>query len=235
MEFNVEYFKEALMMAIQYAPVTVKLTLLTFVSSLIIGTVVATIRVYRIPVLSQLSAIFVTIYMGLPLMVALVLYNLIFMTCYADVAAFLHLKKAIADIDPIVVGYFAMILSTSCSVSETVRGAFRGIENVQFEAGYSIGLTKIQTLRRIILPQMVPIMIPGLINLLIGTVKASNLVSAIGVTEVMVGALIPCGRTYSYLEGYLAAALVYWVIGFVIEQAAHILEKRSSKFRRRPA
>lgn len=232
MGFNIEYFKVSLVEAIKYAPVTIKLTLVTFIVSLLLGIVIASIRHYKIPVLSQFFAAFVTIYMGLPTMVALVLYNLIFMTCYGDFARFFHIQKSISEIDPIVIAYFTLILATTCGCSENVRGAFRSIEAVQFEAGYSIGLTKLQTLRRIILPQMVPVMIPGLINLLIGTLKASNLVSAINVVEVMVAALVPCGLTYSYLEGYVAAALVYWVIGAGIEWVSRKVEKRSGKYRK---
>lgn len=232
MGFNLENFKVSLIEALKYAPVTIRLTLLSFAVSLLLGIVIASIRHYKIPVLSQFFAVFVTIYMGLPVMVALVLYNLMFMTFYGDFAAFFHIQKSISEVNPIVVAYFALILSTSCSCSENVRGAFRSIEIVQFEAGYSIGLTKLQTLRRIILPQMIPAMIPGLINLLIGTLKASNLVSAINIKEVMGAALEPCGLTYSYLEGYVAAALVYWVIGAVIEWIARKAEISSGRFRK---
>lgn len=182
--------------------------------------------------LSQILSVVVTVYMGLPIMVALVIYNLLFMTTYDQIAQILHLSKNISEVDPIIVGYIALTLSTTCIASENIRGAFHAIEQVQFEAGYSIGLTKMQTLVRIILPQMVPVVIPGLINLLVGTIKGSNLVSAVGIIEIMAGALIPCARTYSYLEGYLAAAVIYWILTIVVEQAAKQLEKHSGRFRR---
>ena len=171
--------------------------------------------------------------MGLPMMVALILYNLIFMTFYNDFAEAFHISVQISDINPIFIGFFALILGTSCSISESVRGAFRGIDKTQYEAGYSIGLTKFQTLRRIIFPQMVPILLPGMQNSLIGLLKASNLVSAISVIEIMTGALLPALLYYSYLEGYVAAALVYWIIGACIELLAAIAEKNSGKYLKR--
>lgn len=235
MGFNLEYFKEALGFAVEYAPVTIKLALISFAISVLIGIVIATVRFYKIPVLSQFFSLFVTIYMGIPVMVALVIANLLFFTCYADIAASLHINTDISEVNPVILAYIVLILSYSCYCSESIRGAFNGIEKIQFEAGYSIGLTKIQTLRKIILPQMLPIMIPGLINNMVGSIKGTNLVSAIGVTEVMVAALVPCGDTYSYLEGYVAAALVYWAIAFVAEQLAGLLEKCSGKFRKRLA
>ncbi len=132
-----------------------------------------------VPVLSQILAVFVTVYMGLPMMVAILLYNLLFMTFYNDVAGALHISVPISDVNPIYIGFFALILGISCSLSEAVRGAFRGIDKTQYEAGYSIGLTRFQTLIRVIFPKMVPILLPSLQNSLIGLLKASNLVSAI--------------------------------------------------------
>lgn len=230
MSFGISNFLDSLKSAFLYAPVTLKLTFITFVISLILGTIVATVRYYKIPVLSQFFSVFVTVYMGLPTMVALILYNLIFMTFYNDVAKALNINIPITDINPIIIGYFTLILGTTCSISESVRGAFRGISKIQYEAGYSIGLSKVKTLTRIIYPQMVPILLPGLQNSLIGLLKASNLVSAIAVVEIMTGALLPSLLYYSYLEGYVAAALVYWLIGAFIELFAYFAEKNSGKY-----
>ena len=232
MEFHIEYFKTSLLEAFHYVPVTLKLTVISFILSLIIGFVIGAIRHYEVPVLSKVFSIFVTVYMGLPVMVALVLYNMIFLTTYEDFARFFHLSKSIKEVNPIIIGYITLISFYSCHLSETVRGAFRGIAKIQYEAGYAIGMTRLQTLRRIILPQLVPIMIPNLVNSLIGALKGSNLVSAIGVMEVMTAALVPCQETYSYLEGYLAAALVYWMIGIGIEFFCTVLEKQSGKYRK---
>ena len=230
MSFSVSNFLESLQSAFLYAPTTLALTFVTFFISLILGTVIATVRHYKVPILSQLLGVFVTVYLGIPMMVALVLYNLLFMTFYNDVAEALHITVPISDINPIYIGFFALILGTSCSLSESVRGAFRGIDKTQYEAGYSIGLTRIRTLRRIIFPQMVHILLPGMQNSLIGLLKASNLVSAIAVIEIMTGALLPALLYYSYLEGYVAAALVYWLIGACIELVAHFLEKNSGRY-----
>ncbi len=231
MEFKTEAFLESFLSAVRYIPVTIELSAVTFIVSLILGAVIATVRHYRVKVLSQLLAFFVTVYMGMPMMVALVLYNLIFMTCYPDFAGRFGIKIPISEINPIFIGFFALILGYTCILSEAVRGAYKGVAKIQFEAGYSIGLTKFQTLRRIILPQMIPILLPGMQNSMIGLLKASNLVSAISVIEVMNGALLPSVRYYSYLEAYVAAALVYWMIGIVIELIAHFAEKRIENYK----
>lgn len=232
MTFQTDHFIESLKGAVTYAPVTLKLTLVTFLFSLLIGFVIAVIRNYKVPVLSRLLGVFITVYMGVPLMVALVIYHLVFVTYYKDIAAFFHISKSIGEINPLLLGYITLISCGICSYSETVRGALMSVDRTQYEAGYSIGLTKTQTFFRIILPQAVPSIIPGLINNLVGTIKGTNLVSAIGIIEVMGGAIAPCSRTYSYLEGYVAAALVYWLISFVLEMIARRVEATSNQFRR---
>lgn len=235
MSFSINNFWESFKSALLYAPVTIQLTAISFIVSLILGTIIATVRNYKIPVLSQFFTVFVTVYLGLPTMVALLLYNLIFMTFYADVAAALHISVPISEVNPIIIGYIVLIMGTTCQISESIRGAFNGIDKVQYEAGYSIGMGRFKTLTRIIFPQMVPILLPGMQNSLIGLLKASNLVSAISVIEIMSGALLPSLLYYSYLEGYVAAALVYWMIGAAIELIAFYVEKNSGKYLRRLA
>lgn len=235
MIFAFDNLAESLQGAIKYIPITLKLTLVTFVWSILIGFVIAIIRNYKVPVLSKFLDIFITVYMGMPLMVVLVVFHLLFITYYENIALFFHISKSINEINPLIVGYIALISTNVCSYSETIRGALISVDRTQYEAGYSIGLTKRQTFFRIILPQSVPTIIPGLINNLVGTIKGTNLVSAIGIIEVMGGALYPCSRTYSYLEGYVAAALVYWLISFVLETIARKIEVASNRFRRQLA
>ena len=230
MSFSFSSFMDSLLSALSYAPVTIKMTAVSFVFGLLFGTIIATIRYYKVPVLSQFFSVFVTVYMGLPTMVALMLYNILFMTYYNDFAKAFNISVPISEVDPIMIGYFTLILGLSCSLSESVRGAFRAIDKTQFEAGYSIGMSKSRTLVRIIYPQMIPILLPGMQNSLIGLLKAVNLVSVISVIEIMQGALLPALLYYSYLEAYVAAALVYWLIGAIIEFLASVLEKNTGSY-----
>lgn len=235
MEFRFDYLADSLKYGFMYLPVTAKLALLSYAVGIALGLVIAIIRNYKIPILTQLFAAFVAVYQGVPAMVALLIYNLLFITCFNDVAAFFHSKLTLADVNAICVGYFTLSLFCIVHVSETFRGALKSIPANQYEAGYSVGLTKIQTLRRIIIPQMIPVAMPGLINNMVGTIKATALVSAVGIVEVMQGSIIPCGITYSYMEGYAAAAIVYWIFSEVIGRMMRLLEKGSNRYTRRGA
>lgn len=232
MNFNLAHFNESLVYGLKYLPNTLRLVFVPLAIGLMLGTVIALVRVYKVPVLCKLLAVFVTVYQGVPIVVALMIYNLVFMLKFNDLASLLHLKKSISDVDNIWVGIFALSLMAVCSISEAVRGALLSIDNGQNEAGYSVGLTKIQTIKRIILPQMVPVAIPMLINNVVGLIKGSSVVMAIGIVEIVAGATIPSSRTYSFFEGYVAAAIIYWVFTIVIEYLAQRLRQYTGKFRR---
>lgn len=232
MNFNLAHFNESLVYGLKYLPNTLRLVFVPLAIGLMLGTVIALVRVYKVPVLCKLLAVFVTVYQGVPIVVALMIYNLVFMLKFNDLARLLHLKKSISDVDNIWVGIFALSLMAVCSISEAVRGALLSIDNGQNEAGYSVGLTKIQTIKRIILPQMVPVAIPMLINNVVGLIKGSSVVMAIGIVEIVAGATIPSSRTYSFFEGYVAAAIIYWVFTIVIEYLAQRLRQYTGKFRR---
>ena len=232
MDFNFENFKESLLSGIEYLPNTLKLVFVPLLFGLLLGTVVALVRVYRVPIIDKLLAVFVTVYQGIPIVVALMIYNLVFMLKFNDIAKALHIPKTVTDVDNIWVGIFALTITAICSISEVIRGALLSIDKGQDEAGYSVGLTKVQTIRRIILPQMVPVAIPMLINNVVGLIKASSVVMSIGIIEIVAGSIIPSSRTYSFFEGYVAAAVIYWVFTIVIEYLADILRKHTGKFRR---
>ena len=228
---NREYLIECIRAGIKYIPVTLKLTFVVFIVSLVIGLLIATVRFYKVPFISRILSAFVTIYRGIPVILALNIYYLIYLTSYTDVMSFFHLSANIKNSNPISVAYFALILANSCGISEIIRGAYNGIDKTQFEAGYAIGMNKFMTLRRIIWPQLLPIVLPNLINMLIGTLKNANTISVIGIVEIMKGSIVPCSKTYSFIEGYMAAALIYWALGFILEILGKFLEKNTIKYR----
>ncbi len=232
MSVNLDDLLDGLKSGIAYFPNTVKLVFISLFIAIIIGGIIAFVRFYNVPVLSQIFTAFVTLYQGVPTVVALLIYNLLFMSCMNDVFAFFHSSKTIADVDTIWIGIFALSLNAICSVTETIRGALEAVDFAQNEAGYSVGLTKVQTIRRIILPQIVPVAIPPLTNNVIGLIKNSSIVSVVGIIEVTQGSLIPSMVDYSFFEGYLAAAIIYWAFSVLVEFAAAQAEKHSGKFRR---
>lgn len=233
MKFGIVNFAESLLSGIKYFPNTLKLVFIPLALGLVLGSIIALVRVYKVPVLDKLLALFVTIYQGIPIVVALMIYNLLFILKFNDLTSLLHIRKSVNEVNNIWVGIFALTLMVICSMSEVIRGALLSVDKGQDEAGYSVGLTKVQTIRRIILPQMLSVAIPSLINNIVGLIKGSSIAMAIGIAEVLAGALIPCSRTYTFFEGYVAAAMIYWVFTILIECLAGYCDKHMGRYRRK--
>ncbi len=233
MNFDIAFMGEALKSAIQYIPVTFQLAGISFLISLLIGIAIAVIRVFKVKVLAGVLEIIITVLKAVPMV--LILYILFFvMTDVFDfLAESLDLTIRSKDLSTNFIGITALSVFGTVIISETIRGAFMAIDYGQYEAGYSIGLTKLQTMRRIILPQSILVATPVLCNNLIALVKASSITYMITIMDIMNGALKAATKNYAYLEAYIAAAIIYWVICLSIEQLARALEIRMGKFRKR--
>lgn len=232
MNVSIDAIKESFISALAYFPKTLELVLIPLLVGIVIGTLIALARVYKVPVLSQFFACFIPVYQGIPIVVALLIYNLLYLQKCDDILKFFHSNKTIADVDAIIVGLFALSMMTICMISETVRGAFLSIDKRQTEAAYAVGLSKLQTVKRIIIPQIIPVAIPTMVNNTVGLIKATSIVYAVGIVEVLSGALVPASKKYTFFEGYLAAALVYWIFTIVVEIIYKYAESKTSKFRR---
>ncbi len=219
MSIRIDSLTASLKSGIAAFPVTLEMIVISLAIGTALGCIIAFVRFYKIPVLGKFFAVFVNVYQGIPFVVALMIYHLLFLT---------YFPKA----DTIVIGIFALILSCMCGTTEIFRGVLKSIDFGQNEAGYSVGLTELQTIRRIILPQVISHAVPSLTNTVIGLIKASSIVSVVGIVEVTQGSLIPSMVSYSFFEGYLAAAVIYWAFSAFVEFAAARLEKYSGKYRR---
>ncbi len=215
MSFNLSYLKTSLLVAVPYIPVTLALAFLPMILGLLIGFLVATVRVYKIPVLSQIFALFVIVYSGIPDMVSLLLFNLIYITCFKPVAY-----------GGIAVVLLTFTLDRIVYQSETIRSAYLSVPKAQYEAAYSVGLNESQTLRRIIIPQIIPVALPPLTSHIVGAIKNTSIVMVVGVYDVMNAALKPCMDTYSFIEGYVAAAIIFWIVNAFIEMILSWSEKK---------
>lgn len=232
MSVNFDSFAASASYAVKSLPLTIYVLAVSVLIGIAAGSVIALVRFYKIPVISQILAVAVAIYQGIPFIVLLMIYNLIYIMTMPDILAMLHISKSIADINTANLGIFALSLMAVCMFSETIRGALASVPKGQMEGGLCIGLTKIQVIRRIILPQVVPVCIAPMTNNIVGMIKATAILSIIGISEVTFAASQPAAVNYAYFESYLAAAVVYWIFTICVECVATLLEKYTGKFRR---
>lgn len=232
MSFKLPDFLDCLQSGLHYLPNTILLTIVPVVVGLIVGTIIAIIRIYNVKILSPVFATLVTIYNAIPFVLSMMLINTIYTLNFDKIASFLHINVSITEANKMWIGYIVLSLMNIAYMSEALRGAFLSIDKFQFEAGYSIGLTSFQTLTRIIIPQVVPIAIPILIGNITAVMKTSAIAFSLGIFEVYNGSIYPCNITYSFLEGYVASAMIYWVMAIIIENVGRLIEKNGSKYRK---
>ncbi|WP_313160066.1 cystine ABC transporter permease, partial [Mixta calida] len=128
------------------------------------------------------------------------------------------------ELDPIPSAMIGLSLNTAAYASESLRGAIAAIERGQWEAAASIGMTRWQTLKRVVLPQAARTALPPLGNSFISLVKDTSLAATIQVPELFRQAQLITSRTLEVFTMYLAASLIYWVMATVLSALQNRLE-----------
>ena len=223
------YFLICLKAAISYIPQNLLMSASTLVICTVLGTVIALIRVFHVPVAKQIFDVVMALCKAFPANLALLIVYLLVTGNFTAIMAFLHLNISIQDLNMTVVAITALVICHLSGISEVIRGGLMAVEKGQYEAGYAVGLTSVQTFFHIIVPQVVRYVVPPLTNSILGLLKSTALVSVIGVVDIMNGALIAATQSYSYLEAYIAAALVFWVLGLILERLSKLAERHFGK------
>ncbi|AJJ12278.1 inner membrane amino-acid ABC transporter permease protein yecS [Yersinia rohdei] len=190
---------------------TLQLSLGGMFFGLALGFMLAMMRLSRFLSLSLLSRFYVSIFRGTPLIAQL------FMIYYG-------LPQFGIELDPMPAALIGLSLNTAAYTSETLRAAISSIEKGQWEAAASIGMTRWQTLYRVILPQAGRTALPPLGNSFIGLVKDTSLAATIQVPELFRQAQLVTSRTLEVFTMYLAASLIYWIMATLLSALQNRLE-----------
>ena len=179
------------------------------------------------PVLKSVMDVLMALSKAFPMNLVLLIFYLIWTTQFSSIAAFFHSQKTIKDVSLMYVAIAALVFCSLASISEIIRSGLISVDKGQYEAGYASGLTKAQTFFHVIVPQAVRAVIPPLTNDILSLVKGTALVSVIGVSDILTDSINAASA--AYLEAYVAAALVFWGIGIVLERLSHYVERKFSK------
>lgn len=197
------------------AVMTLQLSILGFVGALAGGTAVALLRISPAAPLRWLGAAYVEFFRNTPLLVQL--FFLFFGPIRFSSDTFENIFRA---------GAIGMALYHGAYVAEVVRGGLLGIEKGQIEAARSLGLSYLQTLRYVQLPQTFRATIPPIGNIGIALIKNTSLASTIGVAELLQGAEIVESRTFRAEEAFGAAVLLYLILTIPASLGVNWLERR---------
>lgn len=192
---------------------TIEASIVSILLGTVLGLVIGILLVYGPLVLRLLCRVYVDVLRGTPVLV------LILASFYIPSVAGLQLSAFQA-------GLLALTLFCGSHIGEIVRGALQSIPVGQTEAARSIGLMFPQILAYVLLPQALRSILPTWINTGAELVKASTLLSVIGVGELLLKTQEIVGRNFMTLDFYLFAGLLYLLVNLGIEQAGKALERR---------
>jgi polar amino acid transport system permease protein len=179
----------------------------------ILGGAVLLCRVARSAVLRRIGAVYVSFFRGVPLLVQLLL-------------VYYFLPYVGIDVPPLVAAIGSLGLASGAYVSEIFRGALAAIPRGQAEAAQALGFAPATVWRRILLPQMLRIATPALASELILLLKASSLISVVGVTELTRTSHTFAASTYRPFEIYITSALIYLAMNLALAALGTVLERR---------
>lgn len=195
--------------------VTVRLVAISFVIAMVVGTVVAALRIAPAKPLNWIGGVFVELFRNTPLLVLLFI-------------SFAGLRRAGVPVDAWVAGTASLGLYTAAYVAEALRSGVFAVGRGQIEASLSLGLTYPRTMRYIILPQAVRTVIPHLGSLTIAMIKNSAIigVSLLALPDLLKQARLVQSRTFDTNETFFWAAVGYLILTGLATVAVRRLEAR---------
>ncbi len=208
------------------AKITLIVSLITILIGLIFGTLMAFMKMSKIPPLRWLANIYVEFIRGTPVLVqiSIVFYGLPMMGI--DIPA---VWVGDVDISRLVSGIVALSINTTAYICEIVRSGIQSIGVGQTEGALALGMTNTRALFCIVLPQAIRNILPALGNEFITIIKTSSQVSVIGIAELMYAADTIRGISFRPMAPLIVVALIYFVITFFFSLLLRRLEKSMRK------
>lgn len=194
-------------------PVTLMIVGIATVIGLVLGVILAFTRIERVPVLSQIAAVFVSFIRGTPILVQLYVV-------YYGFPAILQLAGIdTANWNKLYFLYITYGLNTAAFQSETIRAAFLSVPRLQAEASAACGLTKTQMYWHVLIPQAASVAIPTFGTNTISLLQDTSLAFTIGVVDVVGEAKALGSVSFHVLEGYIDAAILFVILSFILSKA----------------
>lgn len=231
MGINTEFFARTFFITLKAIPVTLNITVVSFLLAVLPAFAIAFARIKRIKSIAYPGTVYVSIIRGTPVVLQiLVVYsllpsflNLIFTKANVSIKVF--------DVNPIVYAYVVFTLNTIATMSEVFRSALQTVSKGQHEAALSIGLSAFQSYRRIVIPQALVSAVPNLCTLTVTLIKNTSLAFMMTVKDITAVAKIEASFGYNYVEAYLDVFVVYIIVCSVVQLLYRFVEKWLNKRR----
>lgn len=198
-------------------PTTLALTFWSLLMALALACVFGAVINARVPVLRPVVIALNTFIKGIPQIVQLLFfyYGAPMVSRFFD--GFLGYQDDPRHPPYFLAAVIALGLNFGAYMTDVVIASVSAVNRGQLEACLSVGMSRRQAWRRVVLPQVVVVSIPDMTNYLVWLLKATSVASIVGVVELLAAARISASDSYLYMEAYVVAALVYWLVCIAIE------------------
>jgi polar amino acid transport system permease protein len=207
---------------------TIVLTVVSMVFGTLLGLILAIMRSSSIKPVAATAGVYITMFRGTPVLVQLIFW-------FNIAALYPNLSIAGVNIDinalitPILAAIIGLTLNEAAYMAEIIRGGFSSVGKGQIEAADSLGMSGAMKMRKIIIPQAMPSIIPATGNQVIGMFKETSLVSVLGVAELLQSAQLIYARTYETIPLLIVASLWYLAMTLLLSYPQSQLEKKYSR------
>ncbi|GAJ78599.1 LOW QUALITY PROTEIN: amino acid ABC transporter, permease protein [Vibrio sp. JCM 18905] len=219
MGFDFNYMLELLPILLKYLGTTMEMATWGLVFSLILSVILANIRVFKLPVLDQLSQLYISFFRGTPPLLVQLFLLYYWLTTNLPIDGGYCFSAAV----------IGLTLHFAAYMAESIRAAIIGIDRSQMEASLSVGMTTSQAMRRVILPQATRVALPSLMNYFIDMIKSTSLAFTLGVAEIMAKAQMEASSSFRFFEAFLAVALIYWGVVVILTRVQIWAEAKLNK------
>jgi polar amino acid transport system permease protein len=218
----VETYAEVFVFVLSGLKLTVQVTAISYAIALVIGLMFGLMRVRKTPVIYDLATLYVEFMRGIPLLVTILYMGFVVTPLIRDLTGgVLDLRGLPAAIIGIAVCYGAYL-------AEIYRGGIESIERGQMEAARSLGMSYMQAMRHVILPQAIRRILPPLGNDFIAMLKDSSLIAVLALPDLLQMGRLYASRTFRAFEPYNTVAMMYLVMTLILSLIVRVIERKTA-------
>ncbi|MBV4427884.1 amino acid ABC transporter permease [Clostridium tyrobutyricum] len=232
MDLDLGYMMECIKPIISKFSITMYMTLAATILALVFGVIFAVIIQKNIFFLSKLVHFVNSFLKGIPVLVILYILYYSMPSLLQPLASSIGFNYDVKDPPKLIYGIFAFGITYIPYMCDMIISAYNTIPKGQIEACDSIGFTTFQAMKRVIVPQMVVICVPIFGNNFVNILKATSLAYMVSIIEMMGAAKNYATGTQRFMETYIVAALIYWIVCIGFDSLFAVIEGNTGKYRR---
>ena len=221
--FNFSFLPKYGVFFVQGVEYTLLLAIVSVSLAVIPARLLALMRLSRNKVVKTVSGAYIAVFRSTPMLVQL---SIIYFGLFGVISIPRVTILGFVDLSRFIPGVVALALNSSAYVAEIFRAGILAVDAGQMEAARSLGLSKWQGMKLVVLPQAIKNVLPALANEVVTMVKESSICSMLGMAELMFGAKAVASTTYISLAPYTLAALIYFCINYPASKAIEAVERR---------